>query len=114
MAQTFTGRTDGGRTWPLLVLGVVELFVAGPMLAMLVMTGLVAGVMGLASGSSAVVVLGLALLLALGPLLGLGLGFLLVRVFELRREPGAFPLISFGLLAGTAIEYLCWIRPAIG
>ncbi|MEV7773163.1 hypothetical protein [Kitasatospora sp. NPDC086791] len=121
MARSVPGRrTDlvrpalpGKRNGIALALGAVQLLLAAPMLATLGTAGLVVAVMGMAAGGSVGAVLLLALLLAAGPLLGLGLAFLVVR---LRRLPGdvAFPAVSFGLLLGTAIEYVGWIRPALG
>ncbi|MFD8752658.1 hypothetical protein ACFV0O_17005 [Kitasatospora sp. NPDC059577] len=121
MAQSVPGRPTtlgapglpGRRNRVALALGVGQLLLAAPMLATLGAGGLVVAVMGLAAGSSPAAVLLLALLLAAGPLLGLGLAFLVVR---LRRLPAdvAFPTAGFGLLVGTAIEYVGWIRPALG
>ncbi|MER7771768.1 hypothetical protein [Kitasatospora sp. NPDC096140] len=115
MAQTVPGRQalPGKRNRLALALGVGELLLAAPMLATVAAGGLVVAVMGLAAGGSAVAVLLLALLLAAGPLLGLGLGFLVARLQRLPRDV-AFPVVGFGLLLGTAVEYFGWIRPAMG
>ncbi|MGW2251250.1 hypothetical protein ACWCXH_13710 [Kitasatospora sp. NPDC001660] len=107
----------GGCSWPWLVLGVAELLVAGTMLAQFALIGLVAGVMGLAAGSSVGAVVGLVAMLAAGPLAGLlvaGLGAALIPR-QVRRTNGSavFTLLMGGVLAGTAIEYVGWIHPAL-
>ncbi|MEU8511403.1 hypothetical protein AB0C76_07445 [Kitasatospora sp. NPDC048722] len=108
----------GGRGWPWFVLGAAELLAAGTMLAQFVVVGLMCGVMGLAAGASVGAVAGLIAMLAAGPLTGLlvaGLGAALVPA-QVRRRNGAavFALLMAGLLAGTTIEYLGWIHPAVG
>ncbi|KJS56698.1 hypothetical protein [Streptomyces rubellomurinus] len=101
MARTLSGKRN-----PLgLALGVGQLLLAAPMLATLATGGLVIAVMGMAAGSSAVVAVPAALLMLLGPLLGLGLALLVTRVHDVPRHV-VFPVISFGLLLGTAIEYV--------
>ncbi|WP_406204821.1 hypothetical protein OH807_29530 [Kitasatospora sp. NBC_01560] len=121
MAQTFTGpqiqaRPAGGRVWPWLLLGVAQVALAVPMLTLMLGGGMVAGVMGLAAGSTAADALLLMVLMALGPLLGLMLPALSLLVPSVRRtNPGAlFALLCFGLLVGTAVEYFAWVRPAMG
>ncbi|AUY49334.1 hypothetical protein [Streptomyces sp. CB01881] len=122
MAQTFTGWQQtpaphrGERVWPWLLVGAAEVLAAAPMLTMVAGGGLVAGVMGLAAGSSAADVLLLVLMLALGPLLGVAVPALLLLVPAVRRtNAGAlFALHCTGLLLGTAVEYFTWIRPAMG
>ncbi|MGA5819396.1 hypothetical protein ACPC54_16270 [Kitasatospora sp. NPDC094028] len=105
MAQTLPGKRN-----PLgLALGVGQLLLAAPMLATLATGGLVIAVMGMAAGSSAVVAVPAALVMLLGPLLGLLLAFLVTRVSGLPRSV-AFPVVSFGLLLGTAIEYVAILQ----
>ncbi|GAB7180328.1 hypothetical protein ATKI12_0159 [Kitasatospora sp. Ki12] len=115
MAQTLPGRPTlpGKRNLLAAALGVGQLLLAAPMLATLVTGGLVVAVMGLAAGASALALLPLVLLLAAGPLLGLGITALIVRGQRFPRGVG-FPVVSFGLLLGTAVEYFGWIRPALG
>ncbi|RKT11185.1 hypothetical protein BX285_5120 [Streptomyces sp. 1114.5] len=105
--------TPGRRNRIALALGVGQLLLAAPMLAQVLTGGLVVAVMGLAAGGPAVAVLPLVLLLTGGPLLGLGAAALVARV---RGLPGSvrFAVLASGLLLGTAVEYLGWVRPAIG
>ncbi|MFI9365690.1 hypothetical protein ACIG5E_32275 [Kitasatospora sp. NPDC053057] len=90
-----------------LALGVVELLLAAPMLVPLGLGAFMVGVMAFASGRAAALLF--PLLVVAGPLLGLGATLLIARVQRLSRDV-AFPLVGFGLLAGTAIEYfsLSW------
>ncbi|MFI6848532.1 hypothetical protein ACIBJD_28515 [Kitasatospora sp. NPDC050467] len=121
MAQSYPGwqapaRPNGERVWPWLLLGIAELLAAAPMLTLMFGGGLVVGVMGLASGSTVATVLGVVLLLLLGPALGLALPALALFSPSVRRMNRAalFALHCFGLLVGTAVEYVGWIRPAMG
>ncbi|WP_030059958.1 MULTISPECIES: hypothetical protein [Streptomyces] len=121
MAQTRPGEqalpggpaAPGRRNRLALALGVGQLLLAAPMLATVATGGLVVAVMGLAAGGPAVAVLPLVLLLTVGPLVGLGLAALIARTQGLPRDV-RFPVIAFGLLLGTAVEYFGWVRPAIG
>ncbi|MFE5583774.1 hypothetical protein [Kitasatospora sp. NPDC056531] len=85
-----------------LALGVGQLLLAAPMLMPLGLGAFMVGVMAFASGETGGLVY--PVLVALGPLLGLGVAFLIARVQQLHKDV-AFALIGFGLLAGTAIEY---------
>ncbi|MFD0276735.1 hypothetical protein ACFVHB_22915 [Kitasatospora sp. NPDC127111] len=123
MAQIHTGwqqppaRPGGERVWPWLLLGAVQFALAAPMIGIMLAGGLVAGVFGLASPEGSVgTVLGLLLLLLLGPLLGLALPALSLLSPAVRRlnRAALFALHTFGLLVGTAVEYFAWFRPAAG
>ncbi|MFF2039732.1 hypothetical protein ACFVVX_04850 [Kitasatospora sp. NPDC058170] len=121
MAQTFTGwqppvRQSGGRSWPWLVLGIAQLLAAGPMLGLMVGGGLVVTVMGLASGGSVGEVLPVLLQLSAGPLAGLAVPALALLSPSVRRVNRAalFALHCLGLLVGTAVAYIGWVRPAMG
>ncbi|KIZ15381.1 hypothetical protein [Streptomyces natalensis] len=101
-------------TWPWILLGVLQLLAAMPMLALIVGGGLVAGIMGLASGGSVGMAVPLLLLLS-GPALGLGLPALMLLSPVVRRSNrhSLFALHCSGLLCGTAIEYFFWVSPAM-
>ncbi|MFF1908887.1 hypothetical protein [Kitasatospora sp. NPDC058218] len=121
MAETYAGRQPrtrpgGDRTWPWVLLGVVQLIAAGPMLGLIVGGVLAVTVMGLASGGTTAAVAGFALLPALGPGLGLALPALALLSPAVRRVNRAalFALHCFGLLIGTTVEYVGWVGPAIG
>ncbi|MEU9076188.1 hypothetical protein [Kitasatospora sp. NPDC048538] len=128
MAQTFPGwqappvrpsaPAGRGRRWPWLVLGFVELAAAGPMLVAFAMTGLVAGVMGLAAGGTANAAVGLVLMLAAGPVAGLAAAAVAIALFAPAvsrfSRSVVFAVLMGGLLAGTAVEYVGWVAPALG
>ncbi|MFE6056102.1 hypothetical protein ACFQ6N_35600 [Kitasatospora sp. NPDC056446] len=115
MAQSIPGpqSVPGRRNRLALALGAGQLLLAAPMLATIATAGLVVAVMGTAAGGPAVAVVLLALLLAAGPLLGLGLAYLAARLRGLSGDV-AFPVVAFGLLLGTTVEYVAWIGPALG
>ncbi|GAA2272418.1 MULTISPECIES: hypothetical protein [Kitasatospora] len=120
MADTYANEPSRARqgdelTWPWVLLGLLQLLAATPMLTMILGGGLVAGVMGLASGGTVGAVVLLALLLVSGPALGLALPALMLLSPAVRRGNRAalFALHCCGLLLGTAIEYFCWIAPAM-
>ncbi|MFH8678875.1 hypothetical protein [Streptomyces lydicus] len=104
----------GKAAWPWVLLGLLQLLAAVPMLAVIVSGGLVAGIMGLASGGS-VSVVGMVLLLISGPALGLALPALMLLSPVVRRSNRhpLFALHCSGLLCGTAIEYFFWVAPAM-
>jgi hypothetical protein len=99
-----------------LVLGVLMFVASSPMLVSFAVGGPLAGTMGLASDSGARAwggVLVLELLLAAGPVLGLGLPALALLSPTVRRADRAalFALFSAGLLAG---EYFGRLHPHPG